>query len=180
MSDVRFRTAGPRAALIGIALTAVFAQGACEGNPVSPTARGSLLVLLTDAPIGDVERVEIFFTSLKVKPAGGPPFDLDLVLADNPIDLLTLSDRVTALATGSVAAGDYEFIQVNIDPARSRLVESGAARSLKAPSTEVKILGGFTVEADQQTTITLDFDATRSLVSLGNGDWLLKPLIVRK
>ena len=48
---------------------------------------------------------------------------------------------------------------------------------LRIPSQEIKILGGFRVDDDGTTTITLDFDAERSLVKLGNGEWLLKPVI---
>jgi hypothetical protein len=42
----------------------------------------------------------------------------------------------------------------------------------------VKILQGFTVEENETTEITLDFDADASLVQLGNGGWLLKPVII--
>jgi hypothetical protein len=42
----------------------------------------------------------------------------------------------------------------------------------------VKILGGVAVDPDHKTTITLDFDAKSSLLRLGNGEWLLRPVIV--
>ncbi len=44
---------------------------------------------------------------------------------------------------------------------------------------EIKILGGFVVADDTTTTITLDFDVEQSLVLLGNGGWLLKPVIIK-
>lgn len=42
----------------------------------------------------------------------------------------------------------------------------------------MKILGTFTVEDDHRTTLTLDFDADDSLIRLGQGGWLLRPVIV--
>lgn len=51
---------------------------------------------------------------------------------------------------------------------------------VQIPSEEIKILGRFEVfevAAGDPTTITLDFDVEESLVSLGNGNWLLTPVI---
>ena len=161
-----------------VAAAGLIASG-CS-SPSSPSDVGSrnLRVLLTDAPIDDVEKVNIYFTSLTVKPEGQPVQQLTLELTENPIDLLTLSDKVVSFAAGAVEPGAYEFIHVNIDQERSHLVEQGVQKPLRVPSEEIKILGGFTVPEDHTTTLTLDFDAKASLVPLGNGEWLLKPVIV--
>jgi hypothetical protein len=109
---------------------------------------------------------------------GRPVETLVLQLAENPVDLLTLSDRSIVFAAGVVEEGRYEFMHINIDEQRSYLVENGVRKSLRVPSGEVKVLGGFTVDENTRTTLTLDFDAKESLVRLGNGDWLLRPIIV--
>jgi hypothetical protein len=77
-----------------------------------------------------------------------------------------------------VDPGGYEFIHINIDERRSNVVEKSVRKSLQVPSEEVKIVGGFTVDNDHTTTITLDFNAKSSLVRLGNGEWLLRPVVV--
>lgn len=154
---------------------------ACGNSPVSPTAipgGANLALMLTDAPIDDVEQVNIYFTSVTVKPEGKPVRELTLQLAENPVNLLALTDKTINFAAGVVEPGTYEFMHINIDERRSNLVEKGVRKSLQVPSEEVKILGGFTVDNDHKTTITLDFDAKASLVRLGNGEWLLQPLIV--
>lgn len=74
--------------------------------------------------------------------------------------------------------GDYEFIHINIDEDRSSVVEKGVTKSLQVPSEEIKILGGFTVGESALTTLTLDFDAKASLLFRGNGEWLLRPVVV--
>jgi hypothetical protein len=174
------------AASIGTVAAMAMIWVSCGGNPAAPSATAgagaggsNLRLLLTDAPIDDVEKVNIYFTGVTVKPVGRPPEDLDLELDVNPVDLLTLRNQVTEFAAGVVPPGDYEFIHINIDERRSNLVEKGVQKSLRVPSEEIKILGGFEVGDDQMTTLTLDFDASASLLRLGNGDWLLRPVVVK-
>ena len=161
------------AVVVGLA-----AVSACGSNPASPSANGNLRLMLTDAPLDDVDEVNIYFTSVTAKPLGKPVEELTLTLPENPIDLLTLTDNTVNFATGAVDPGEYEFLHINIDPRRSNIVENGVEKPLQVPSDEIKILGGFVVEDDHTTTLTLDFDAEKSLLRLGSGDWLLIPVIV--
>jgi hypothetical protein len=151
---------------------------ACSDNPVSPSDGANLALMLTDDATDDVEQVNVYFTSVTAKPAGRAVERLVLELAENPVDILGLDDRVVSFAAGVVQPGAYEFIHVNIDQDRSSIVENGVRKPLQVPSEEVKILGNFTVDDAHRTTLTLDFDADDSLVHLGNGRWLLRPVIV--
>jgi hypothetical protein len=164
-----------RAAALSAALGVLAA--ACSDSPSSPSGSGNLRLMLTDAPAG-VDQVNIYFTSVDAKPVGGPVERLQLELATNPIDLLTLDDRVIGFATGAVEPGDYEFIHINIDQDRSYLVENGVRKPLRTPSQEIKVVGGFSIDDDETTTLTLDFDADASLNKLGNGDWMLRPVVI--
>jgi len=150
----------------------------CNENPLSPSGNANLTLLLTDDLTDDVQQVNIYFTSITAKPVGKPVQELRLELENNPINLLELDNRVTMLAAGVVEPGAYEFIHINIDQDRSSIVENGVRTSLRIPSEEVKILGNFTVDENHRTTLTLDFDADDSLSRLGNGGWLLRPVIV--
>ena len=164
-----------RAAVLAAAIGLLAA--ACSDNPTSPSGSSNLRLMLTDAPAG-VDQVNIYFTSVDAKPVGGSKERLQLELATNPIDLLTLDDRVVGFATGVVDSGDYEFIHINIDQDRSYLVENGVRKPLKVPSQEIKVVGGFSIDDDHTTTLTLDFDADKSLNKLGNGDWMLHPVVI--
>jgi hypothetical protein len=146
--------------------------------PTGPSPTGALNVLLTDAPTDDVQQVNIYFTGVTVKPVDGPVQRLDMTLPANPIDLLTLTDDVVTMAGGLVTAGTYEFMHLNIDITKSHIVESGVEKPLQFPSGEIKVVGGFTVPTNGVTTLTVDFDAEASLVLLGDGQWLLKPVVV--
>jgi hypothetical protein len=171
--------AGCRGAL---ALAAVVTGGllmtACGDGPTSPSATGSnLRLMLTDAPAG-VDQVQIYFTGVTAKPVGRSVERLALEIPDNPVDLLTLDDRVIGFAAGAVDPGEYEFIHIDIDEDRSYLVERGERKRLQIPSEEIKVVGGFTIDDDHVTTLTLDFDADKSLLRLGNGGWLMRPVVV--
>jgi Domain of unknown function (DUF4382) len=165
-----------------LALTVLVVAGlvaACSGSPTSPSGNTNLRLMLTDAPIEGLEKVNIYFTSVTVKPVGKPPEELTLQLQENPVDLLTLDDKVIGFAAGVVTPGDFEFIHINIDESKSFIVVKGVETPLRVPSEEIKILGGFTVDTNNATTLTLDFDAQASIVTLGNGGFLLKPVIVK-
>ena len=157
------------------------------GGPTSPSGSSNLRLMLTDAPSDEVGGVYVHFTSVTVKPIGQAPqeFPLPLTLSPNPVDLLTLADVSTLFAAGEVPVSDYEFIRINIDQDLSYALKLGGNPAnatdrlpLRVPSEEIKILGGFAVDADTTTTLTLDFDVDASLVKLGTGDWLLRPVIV--
>ena len=164
--------------LLGLfAVLTVATMVSCNGSPTSPSADPNLLVQLTDDHTDNVEQVNIFCSSVTANPVGGPPETMNLELSNNPQDLLVLRDAVIPLATAVVALGDYESLRINLDEQQSSIVEGGMTLPLRIPSQEIKILGGFRVDDDGTTTITLDFDAERSLVKLGNGEWLLKPVI---
>ena len=159
------------------AIAALALAIACSSGPTSPSGGGNLRLMLTDAPAG-VDQVQIYFTTVDAKPVGGSMERLTLQLASNPVDLLTLDDKVVGFAAGEVAPGEYEFIHINIDQDRSYLVENGVRKTLRVPSQEIKIVGGFAIQDDHTTTVTLDFDADASLNKLGNGDWMLRPVVI--
>jgi hypothetical protein len=40
------------------------------------------------------------------------------------------------------------------------------------------VVSGFSIDNDHITTLTLDFDADASLNKLGNGDWIMRPVVI--
>jgi hypothetical protein len=183
-SVAHLATVGNQLPWWGVATFAVLVAAAmltisCGGSPNSPSGNSNLRLMLTDAPIDDVDEVHVYFTSATVKPVGRSVEELlTLELEENPVDLLTLEASVIDFAAGVVPPGEYEFIHINIDESRSYLVENGVRKSLQIPSEEIKIVGGFQVGDDSTTALTLDFDAKASLLLRGNGEWLMRPIVV--
>lgn len=150
---------------------------ACGDAPTGPSNGGRLAVRLTDAPIQNVSEVNVYIEGLRVKHVGEPEQRLSTDIG--LIDLLELEDSTMLLVEASVAAGEYEYIMIELDQERSHLTLSGAQQvGVRIPSEKIKVFGPFTVEEDVLTTVTLDFDAGDSLQQLGNGDWLMTPIIV--
>ena len=160
-----------------LALLTVLSVTACDESPIAPSPSANLVVQLTDDHTDNVEQVNLYFTSVTANSDGGRLETMAVVLADNPQDLLRLRDTIVPLATATVEPGDYVSLRIDLDEELSNIVEDGKMFPIRIPSEEIKILGGFTVREDGTTTVTLDFDAERSLIRLGNGEWLLKPII---
>lgn len=153
---------------------------ACDGNSsTSPNPQPQLTIRMTDAPTDEASQVNVYISGLTLKPSGAPVVRIasDIGL----VDLLSLRATTRDLATIGVTPGSYEYVQVELDQSRSSVVEraSGAIRPLQIASGEVKVLGGFVVPEAGGAVVTLDFDAAASLNHLGNGNWLLTPVIVK-
>ena len=168
-----------RPIFLSLATILVVTLGACDGGPTAPSsAAANLVVQLTDAPVEGVEQINLVFTTVTAKPVGGPPETLDLDFGPGEFqDLLELQNEVITLAAGIVEEGPYEFLMINLNESESHLIFDGDRLPLQVSSEEIKILGGFEVDANGVTTVLLDWDAAESLVLRGNGEWLLTPVI---
>lgn len=159
-----------------VVLLAALAVASCGEDPTAPDNAGRLAIRLTDAPVDDIEAVNVFIEGLKVKRTGSP--EQDFAVDVGRVDLLALEDSSILLATHAVEAGEYEYIMVELDETRSSIVVDFLDMSLRIPSERIKVLGTFEVTEDGTTTVTLDFDARQSVQQLGNGAWLMTPIIV--
>jgi hypothetical protein len=179
-----------RASLVAALVLAVLVLPlvACNDSEPTPTAvslggqTGSLTLEMMDAPVDDVAELRVWVSGLDLKPVGGPVVRLrPPELQAGLYDLLQLRDGVSViLFDAEVPAGQYEFIEIELDASRSFLVEKSAAAELplQIASGKTKLLGGsFGVRADGSTTVLFDFDAEKSLKRRGNGSYLLEPVL---
>lgn len=154
----------------------VLLTAACGGDPTAPANAGQLAIRLTDAPVQDIASIKVRITGLKVKRTGEP--ERDFAVDPETVDLLTLEDSDILLGSHAVEAGEYEYIMVELNEIGSSIVVGHLDTSLRIPSEKIKVLGRFEVTSDATTTVTLDFDARESVQQLGNGTWLMTPIIV--
>lgn len=159
--------------------------------------RSMLRVLLTDAPL-DAEKVFVTFCGLSVEQlAVAPAFGGASGLAEGgapgaeeggwkalsvdcqTVDLLELQGGVTeALGVAALPAGQYGQIRLMLTAAS--LVVAGEEQELFVPSGEasgLKIGNGFTLTAGVATTLTLDFDAEKSVHFAPGKGYIMKPVI---
>jgi hypothetical protein len=119
--------------ILSVTIAACIALSACSGggssgtsNTVPATAQnGTLTISLIDAPRWDVTEIRLQMTGINVKPSGNGPaleFDFDPAL---DVDLLALTpDNAETLLDGvSIPAGDYNWIELEVNAAFDNVVD---------------------------------------------------------
>jgi hypothetical protein len=180
--------------------------GGGGGTAVPVVAQtGTLRVALTDAPrcrVANEDLDKVYVTVERVRvhqsaddnPATGSWYEIEIV---NPqtqrpeprkINLLDLTNgRLEELGTTPIPAGTYSQVRLVLSPNRSdppanSLVRAGGSieiplRTPSAAQSGLKIVHPFTVQPNTVVDLVIDFDACRSIVALGNGGYLLKPIL---
>ena len=195
-------------ASIGFCVAVVFSVTSCNSGSSSPTdpagdsasagggtsvispSSGALKILMIDAPTDELCELHVFIKDLRVKPDGQPQMRLGTELGD--FDLLELQDGPPAvLGPFQVAQTKYQFIEILLDEGLSYVIEKEdptdpsnlncllTQSPLQIPSAKFKVAGG-PFEVDDHTTITIDFDADKSLEKKGGNSgkdkgWQLNP-----
>ena len=99
------------------------------------------------------------------------------------VDLMKLNDVSVLLASLNLEPNSYTQLRVFLDE-EAELVflrdSSKVTEPLKIPSsaqTGIKLNHPFEIVADNITKLTIEFEANESVVKLGNGEYLMKPVI---
>jgi hypothetical protein len=173
---------------------AALALAACGGGGGSGgVPQGTLQLSLTDAPacyqsvLVTVEKVRVHMDGSSGDTDGGWK---EIVPAGGPVqvDLLKLTNgQVADLGGTQVDAGTYRQLRLVLaentpaNPLRNAVQPvGGSLQPLKTPSGQqsgLKIKSEFAVEAGQVQDMVLDFDACKSIVATGSGQYLLKPVV---
>jgi hypothetical protein len=151
---------------------------ACSSNDDS---NAKLEVRLTDAP-GDYEEVNIDIQGVEVHTAAGGQDSgwktLDIKAGVHNI-LKLANGQDTLLGSLELPAGRVSQVRLILGSNNSIKID-GQTKSLATPSAQQSGLK-LNVQADLTEGVTyklvLDFDAARSIVSEGNGEYSLKPVI---
>jgi hypothetical protein len=194
------KTTFPQASLLAGSIIAAAAMSACGGggggggSPASaPVATaGTLTVALTDAPACGFDAVNVTVNKVRVNTSASAG-DSDAGWTDitlNPakkINLLKLTNGVLeSLGQTSLPAGHYSQMRLVLDAntgtgmANSVVPTGGSETTLSTPSavqSGIKLVNGFDVAAGQTTSVVLDFDACKSVVTQGKGRYSLKPVV---
>ena len=166
--------------LAAVALFSTCAERPPSAPSGSPDASGMgrLTILLTDHHLDGVQEVHVWIHGISTELRGGGVISFDRQLGD--VELLSLHGESIEVVNNVVPSGTYEYVELGIDESRSRIVESGLTKTLSVPAGSARVRGPFEVRAGESTTITLDFDAEKSLSRLPDGSWALDPVVVVK
>jgi len=179
--------------LIATSLVACGGGGGSSGGSTTPTATaGTLSVALTDAPACGFDAVNVTVNKVRVN-TSATASDTDAGWTDitlNParkINLLNLTNGVLdTLGQTTLSAGHYSQMRLVLDPntgngmANSVVPTGGTETTLTTPSavqSGIKLVNEFDVAAGQHVDLVLDFNACKSVVTQGNGKYMLKPVV---
>ena len=93
------------------------------------------------------------------------------------VDLLSIQDKKITVVNTEVPSATYDHVGFNLDESRSYVIEAGVRKSLSIPNGSVKVEGPFVVTQGAKTTVTLDFDAKKSLTHHSDGSWSMNPVV---
>lgn len=176
-----------------LALSVAGLLAGCEGAG-NEEADSTLRINLTDAPACGMDAVNVTITGVRVhRSASAESGDSDWI--DIPLDaprkinLLDLNNGIMlTLGQAALPSGSYSQVRLVLDTDTTgqkmpnSVRPSGTATDLPlvVPSglqTGIKLVQSFTVPERTLYDLTLDFDACRSVVQLGNQTYHLKPVI---
>ncbi|XOZ33228.1 DUF4382 domain-containing protein [Halomonadaceae bacterium KBTZ08] len=170
-----------------IAMLAVSTAGlsGCDSDSSSSGDEGTFSLALTDAPTQQFNAVNITVTGVALQPADGDRVSFEFDSPKN-LDLLNYQngDSVALLENQRVPAGEYNWMRLKLDTDNLSVEDSEGEKTLFIPSGEQTGLktSGFTVAQNSQTSYTIDFDASKSIVNPqgetpDNADYLLNPVL---
>lgn len=163
-------------AVVGLILVGITALSGCiqEGT-------GTLVLQITDAP-GDLNISEALVTMSRVEVHRASFGNNNstgewVIVVEEPqtFDLIALQNVTELFGSTNLSAGWYTQIRLHVDEALVTI--DGVQYNLTIPSETVKLIKPFKIEANETTTLTLDFDVQKSVHDNGDGEYILKPTI---
>jgi hypothetical protein len=183
--------------LAGLVVLALAGLSSCSDDPTRPEGTtGRLQLYLVDAPPAyeELEALHVVFNEVKVHASSDAKGEIEdeeaswiTVMSDTlpeaarTFDLLELVGGVRALLGDvELEAGHYTQLRIIIEEAT--VTVAGETHPLKIPSgaqSGLKLTGGWDVDPNVVTSLTLDFDAEKSLKETppGSGNFMFKPTI---
>ncbi len=169
----------------GAALSfAVFSiLSACKKDTDSASGDGTtkIQVRMTDAP-GDFDKINLSVKEIVLISAGKPYVLTSNIPSFNILDYrIGTSSPDILVATGEMPSGEITEIRLVLNDGNT-ITENGVTKPLTTPSGQssgikVKLTSNPQLVEGAGYTLLLDFDAAKSIVRLGNGGYLLKPVV---
>ncbi len=142
---------------------------------------GKLVIKLTDAPPElNITEALVTISKVNVHYAGTDENDtngtwITVINESQTFDLIQLQNVTVLFGEVNLTAGWYTQIRLFVDSALVTI--DGIQYDLKISSKKVKLIKPFLVLDNETLTLTLDFDAQKSVRKTGNNKYIMKPTI---
>jgi len=176
----------PAVVLLALAVVSVgLVLGGCGGGDDDVSGTGTARVVLTDAPMSNVDEVHVKITRIEVVGQAGAQVLLNDRDIPDDVELIALGANPLLLGQRELPAVQYTQIRMILDntPGANYIIDSeGERHDLTIPSgaqSGVKLVtGAFEVVDGQIITILLDFNAAASVHQAGqSGQWIMRPTV---
>jgi hypothetical protein len=139
-------------------------------------------IRMTDAP-GNFEKINLSVKEIILFSAGKPYVFAATTGKFNILDFrIGTSNPDILVASGEMPSGDITDIRLVLNDSGNTIVVGGIESALTTPSGQssgwkIKLTQNPSLVAGVSYSLLLDFDAAKSIVSTGNGRYLLKPVV---
>lgn len=170
--------------MVPFLLSALIGFSACDSDKDSEgTGTAKMEVRLTDAP-GDYEEVNVEIKSVQVHKEDGDDESGWITLDEIHPGIYNLLDfangRDTLLASANLPVGHISQLRLVLGDNNSLKLKDNSVVDLKTPSGQtsgIKLQIDADLKSDVTYMVLLDFDAAKSVVARGNGQYNLKPVV---
>ena len=170
------------ATLFAVLVTSLM-LGACSGSATAtPTSApaptntptttigpsgGTVDVRVTDAADGDITAIVITGSGFRVSKSNedGASDWVTVLEGERTFDLLKVVGKEESLGVAELEPGSYN--QIRMDVVKAIITMDGQTIEATVPSAVLRIVRPFTVVAGEETILTFDFDADRSVTQAG-------------
>ena len=168
------------AALLFVLLIVASIAGCKKNEKAEGTTK--VEIRMTDAP-GDFDAIKLNVKSV-VLVSGGKPYTFSVT--HGSFDILDFrigtSSPDILLATEDMPSGEITEVRLILQDSGNSIVVAGVEQELKTPSAQssgwkVKLTENPELVPGATYSLLLDFDAAKSIVSTGNGKYILKPVV---
>lgn len=131
---------------------------------------GTLIVLLTDAPV-ELDHLNVTIDSFAVHKTGTDAGWIDIPLPNGEVyfDLLRLRDDVTmTLTIAEIPAGNYTKMRMTIRTANATKTNGDIIDPLKVPSGRLDVNLHFEINPEEPTTVLIDIQPDWIAISKSN------------
>jgi hypothetical protein len=166
-------------------VSSVIFIGACGDDETSAAETGIIILGVTDKPDEDISAIVVTTDLIEGNlrnPETENQSDWQTLLdVEKSFDLIAVAGVEEILGETEIPAGIYNQIRMHVKSVVVTL--NGKDVQAKVPSGVIKLVRPIEIKAEEETVVTFDFDAEKSVVVTGAGDVIFKPtvkLLVRK
>ena len=145
-----------------------------SGCIINGEGKGVLMLKITDAPPEiKITKALINISNIEVHLIATGWYTI--IGEEQTFDLIQLKNIKKALGNKTLPVGRYTQIRFNIDDAFVTI--NGVDYKLTIPSKTIQLISPFSINNNETTTLTIDFDVQKSVHKTGNDKYIMNPTI---